>query len=243
MMADPTSMCGSTISRENRHPQHHVQEVIQGLVVGAVQADFPTPGVVDQEVDSTPLVGGGLDNARGSVVVGQNRLPPSRLGRDRCGRLVESLHIPPGGEHGHAGFGQLGRRIGIRTTAGAAPVTIAICMSSVHCCQGRLDLGASAPCPRGCAAGRSKVDDLLWRFEDRDTPGLQEGAEIGHVGPRVGGRDDHRAGTLAGAWLGQADDGDVGDLGVANQVSSISLGEMFSPLRMIRSLTRPVTTR
>ena len=111
------------ISREpKRRPQHHVEEVIQGLVVGAVQRRrVPHSGVVDQEVDPTPLLDGGLDNARGSVVIGQidcHRRDSVGIAYC-CGQFVESFLIPAGGEHGHAGFGELGRTSESDTTGRA----------------------------------------------------------------------------------------------------------------------------
>ena len=62
-----------------------------------------------------------------------------------------------------------------------------------------------------------------------------EGDRRGRVG-----RHDHRAHPLARLRVGQADHGDVGDVGVRKRRSSTSLAEMFSMLRMMMSFTRPV---
>src|SRR5437764_8718217 len=96
-----------------------------------------------------------------------------------------------------------------------APVTIATCMSSIHRCQGCLDLVFEHFA--GVVSRQSLPDDhLLGRFEDSDSVGLQKDAEAVDVGVLLIVGHDDSAGSLAGARVGQTDDGDLGDAGMAD---------------------------
>ena len=71
--------------------------------------------------------------------------------------------------------------------------------------------------PAALRGSASQISDLLGDLEDRRALRVEEGAQRRDVRARLAVGHDHRAGALAGARVGQADDGDVGDVGMLDE--------------------------
>ena len=261
MIANPGPMWGSTSrAREGARSIKPRNNASVSSSLSCSRFGLPDAGVVDQEIDAWPPRETARSTMRrGACVRGSGPRRASRPAGDRRSPLPQpgqpALVAAGRADDGHAHLGE----------PRCAPVADAAAGSRDDCDLHLTHPVSPAVSPRGNRRARLRrapwggpdlmLEDLA-RVEFRQlsqmstcsgalnfaTPLLPEAAEARDVGRRLARRNDHRASCFTGARIGQADDRDFGDRGMAEHKSSISLGAIFSPLRIIRSLIRPVTT-
>src|ERR1700743_3083672 len=218
MIAEPGCMCGSTsrISRNGARSIRPRKWSSRSSSVSCTGLGLPIPATLTRK-SMRPHV----STARSAI----------RLGASSSRRSATCVATRPGSPTACASSVSLPSLRPVASTAmpcsasfvaqpnpipPLAPVTIASSMSLAFLHQRRLNLMLQ---DLSRIVFRQDVpdDDLLRNFEPRDAFLLEEAAQAREVGPGCGAGDHDGAGPLSGAVVGQADDGDFGDPGVAGQ--------------------------